>query len=196
MAGSIARSITSLPTKAASLTQMQALIAGTTKVYPSGSLTFGNATHTVASLVQSLQSLEQAMIALNTAQSAAKDAASALRNLDASVGPLLRDYKRFLLATYGTSTQQLAEFGLQPPKARTPLSTDERAAATAKARATRTARGTKGKKQKAAIKGDVTGVVVTPITEPKPQPSPVPTPAPASPTPAVTQAPVVVTNGH
>ena len=178
MAGSIARSIISQPTKAASLTQVQALIAGTTKVYPSGSLTFGNATHPVVSLIQALQSLEQAMIALNTAQSASKDAASALRSLEVSVGPLLRDYKRFLLATFGMSAQQLAEFGLQPPKARTPLSTDKRAAATAKARATRTARGTKGKKQKLAIKGDVTGVTVTPIVV-----SPVP-PAPATVPPA------------
>src|SRR5580692_6767066 len=124
MSGAVASSITSQATKAASLTQVQALIAGTMKYYPSGSLTFGNAVHSTASLLQSLQSLEQAMAALNTAQSAARDAASAIRALDASVGPLVRDYKRFLLAAYGASAQQLADFGLQPPKARTPLSTE------------------------------------------------------------------------
>jgi hypothetical protein len=179
MSGSIARGITSQPTKAEALAQVQALIVGTTKYYPSGSLTFGNAVHSTASLVQSFQSLEQAMNVLNTAQSAARDAASALRALDASVGPLLRDYKRFLLATYGTATQQLADFGLQPTKARTPLSTEKRATATAKARATRVARGTKGKKQKLAITGNVTGVTVTPIVASPSQPAPVTAPAPA-----------------
>lgn len=178
------RNITSQPTKSAALAQVQALIAGTTKTFPNATLTFGNASVQSSSIIQDLQNLEKAMLALNAAESNAKDAMSALRTLEASVGPLLRAYKRFLLATYGTATQQLAEFGLQPPKARTPISTETRATATAKARATRAARGTKGKKQKAAIKGDVAGVVVTPITvspEPKPAPSPtVQPPAPAT----------------
>ena len=39
-----------------------------------------------------------------------------------------------------------------------------RAVATAKLRATRTARGTTSKKKKLAVKGDVTGVNITPIT--------------------------------
>ncbi len=51
-------------------------------------------------------------------------------------------------------------------------------------RATRTARGTTSKKQKLAVKGDVTGVLVTPITAAGPS-SP-PTAAPAVPAPAPT----------
>ena len=183
MPSSPIRNITSQPTKSAALTQVQALIAGTTKRFPNVALMFGNATVQSSSIIQDLQNLEKAMLALNAAESNARDAMSALRALEASVGPQLRAYKRFLLATFGTATQQLAEFGLQPPKARTPISTESRATATAKARATRAARGTKGKKQKAAIKGDVTGVVVTPITvspDPKPAPSPVQPPAPAA----------------
>jgi hypothetical protein len=187
MSNSIVRNITSQSTKSAALAQVQALIAGTNKTFPNATLTFGNATVQASSLVQDLQNLEQAMLALTAAQSNARDAVSALRTLEASVGPLFRAYKRFLLATYGTSAQQLAAFGLQPPKARTPISTETRATATAKARATRAARGTKGKKQKLAIKGDVTGVVVTPITnppEPKPAPSPSPSASPAAHAPA------------
>ncbi|HSY23512.1 MAG TPA: hypothetical protein VK841_15405 [Polyangiaceae bacterium] len=187
MSNSIVRNITSQSTKSAALAQVQALIAGTNKTFPNAALTFGNATVQASSIVQDLQNLEQAMLALTAAQSNARDAVSALRTLEVSVGPLVRAYKRFLLATYGTSAQQLAVFGLQPPKARTPISTGTRATATAKARATRAARGTKGKKQKLAIKGDVTGVVVTPITnppEPKPEPSPSPSASPAAHAPA------------
>ena len=183
MSNSVVRTITSQSTKSAALAQVQALLAGTNKTFPNATLTFGNASVQATSIVQDLQSLEQAMLAVNAAQSNARDAMSALRALEASVGPLLRAYKRYLLATYGTSAQQLAVFGLQPTKARTPASTDTRATATAKARATRAARGTKGKKQKLAIKGDVTGVVVTPITtspEPKPAPSTSPSASPAA----------------
>ena len=53
-------------------------------------------------------------------------------------------------------------------------------------RATRLARGTTSKKQKLAVKGDVTGVIVTPVTHAGPSPSP--TAAPAEPAPAPTPA--------
>ena len=78
--------------------------------------------------------------------------------------PLIREYTSFLRATFSSATAQLGDFGLQAPKVRQPLSTEKRAAATAKARATRAARGTTSKKQKLAVKGDVTGVIVTPVT--------------------------------
>jgi hypothetical protein len=56
----------------------------------------------------------------------------------------------------------LAAFGIHP-KARTPLTLEAQAAAAAKRAATRAARHTMGSRQKAAIKGDVTGVIVTPV---------------------------------
>jgi hypothetical protein len=74
----------------------------------------------------------------------------------------------FLRATFGDSTTKLGEFGLQPLKASTPLTAEKRLASTAKARATRIARGTMSKKQKLTIRGDVTGVIVTPITASEP----------------------------
>ena len=57
----------------------------------------------------------------------------------------------------------LADFGINP-KARAPLTVEAKAAAAAKRAATRAARHTMGSQQKKAIKGDVTGVLVTPIT--------------------------------
>jgi hypothetical protein len=57
----------------------------------------------------------------------------------------------------------LADFGIHP-KARTPPTVEASLAAVAKRRATRAARRTMGSQQKKAVKGDVTGVVVTPTT--------------------------------
>jgi hypothetical protein len=144
---------TQKPSKAVALARVQALIAGTQKHTPNGSLTFGNATYTSASLVQLLQGLVAAMATLNAVQTSAKDAMSALRDVQAKVGPVLRAYRRYLIATYGSAAQTLADYGLEPPKARTPLTSAAQATAVLKLRATRTARGTTSKKKKAAIKG-------------------------------------------
>ncbi len=178
--------ITSKQNKATALVQVQALMAGTEKHFPNGSFTLGNTTYTTASLVQAFQVLVDALTALNAAHSSTKDAVIALQAADTKVAPLLRDYRSFLRATFSTASAQLADFGLAPPKARKPLVSDKRVAATAKMRATRTARGTTSKKQKLAVKGDVTGVIVTPVTSTGPSPSP--TAAPAEPAPAATPA--------
>ena len=74
----------------------------------------------------------------------------------------------------------LADFGITP-KARAPLTVEAKAAAAAKRAATRAARHTMGTQQKKGIKGDVTGVLVTPITAASPTVA-----APASPTPPAT----------
>ncbi|MDP9035778.1 MAG: hypothetical protein M3O50_13335, partial [Myxococcota bacterium] len=132
---------------------VQALIAGTLKHTPNGSLTFGNATHASDALVQLLRELAAALEAHNAAQIGAKDAMSALRDTAARVGPVVRAYRRYLVATYGNAAQALADYGLVPPKARAPLTSEAQATAVSRLRATRKARGTTSKKQKAAIKG-------------------------------------------
>ncbi len=134
------------------MASVQALIAGTEKHTPTGSLSFGNATYAITDLVALLQSVVAVMIALDAAQAGTKDALTALRAVMAKVGPVIRAYRRYLRATYGDATQVLADYGLEPEKARRPLSTEERAAALQKSEATRKLRGTKGRKQKAGIK--------------------------------------------
>jgi hypothetical protein len=74
----------------------------------------------------------------------------------------------------------LADFGITPPKARTPLSADQKAAAVAKRKATRAIRHTLGPKQKKNIKGTV------PATAP--QNSAPPATTPATPSTATTPA--------
>ena len=105
--------------------------------------------------------------------------------MQAKVGPILRAYERFVLVAFAGATQTLVDFGLTPPKARTPLTANELAVRAAKAKATRAARGTTSKKQKLGVKGDVTGLIMTPVKLPtaatpaSPVPPVIPAPAPA-----------------
>jgi hypothetical protein len=148
------------------LARVQALIAGTLKHFPNGSFTLGNTTYTTASLVALLQSLANTMIGLNVAQLGAKDAMATQQGTQATVGPVVEAYQRFVQAAFSNAAQTIADFGLAPPKVRTPLSSAQLAARAAKTAATREARGTTSKKQKLAITGNVTGVTVTPVTAP------------------------------
>jgi hypothetical protein len=172
-------------TKADTLAAVTALIAGTNKHFPNGSFTLGNVTYTTQSLVTLLQSLITAINAVNAAEAAAKDALSALQVNGTNVTPVLRAYRRFVLAAFSNASQVLADFGIAPPKVRTPLTAEQKAAAVAKMRATRKARGTTSKKQKLAILGNVTGVTVTPVTAPS---SPA---TPAQPAPTASSEPTV-----
>ncbi len=146
------------------MAQVQALIAGTQKHFPNGSFTLGKTVFTTDSLVKLFQSLATALQSLNAAQSSAKDALTTVRGIEAQVKPVIELYKRFLRVTFGSATSDLADFAMQPPKARKVLSAQEKTAAAVKGQATRAKRGTTSKKQKLAVKGDVTGVVVTPVT--------------------------------
>jgi hypothetical protein len=159
-------SSTTSNTKAAALAHVQALIAGTTKHFPSGSFTIGGTAYTSTSLIAVLQGLANAMLARDAAQTGAKDALAAEQAAQLQVGPIVKAYERLVLAAFPSATQTLADFGLKPHKARAPLTSEQLAAQAAKAKATRVARGTTSKKKKLAVKGDVTGVTVTPVHAP------------------------------
>jgi hypothetical protein len=158
------------------LARVQALIAGMQKHFPGGSLTLGNVAFTTTSLVQLLQTLANAIVAVDTAKAGARGAVAAMRTVRTNVAPVVSELTKWVRASFGTAAPILADFGLQLPKARTPLTTEAKTAAVAKRNATRQARGTTGPKKRLAVKGDVTGVVVTPVTTPAPA-SPVAQPA-------------------
>jgi hypothetical protein len=147
------------------------LIAGTQKNLPSGTLTFGGQSYTPSALVALLQSLGDALAKSSTAEATWHGALQQERTLRSQVSPVLAAYTSWLLATYGSSPVILAEFGMAPRKRRAPLDSTQRAAAVAKGAATRAARHTMGSQQKKAVKGHVTGVVVTPITAPASAPA-------------------------
>jgi hypothetical protein len=178
---------TSKASKAATLARIQALIAGLQKRFPNGSFTLGNTAFTTAALVQLFQGLADAIATSNAARASAKEAVAAEQLERAKVSPTMVTLKRVLVATFGNAAPILADFGLEPAKARAPRSSLENAAAAAKAKATRTARGTKGSKEKLAVRGNVTGILVIPTTRPaEASPPTAPAPVPASPTAALT----------
>jgi hypothetical protein len=152
--------------KADTLVSLQALATGLQARFPDGSFTLESTPFTTQSLVALLQSVIDAIESLNAAQLNAKAAVSTARAALATADPTISALRRTLLAMYGNAPPTLAIFGLQPPKARTPLTVEQKVVATAKLRATRKARGTASKKAKAAIKGNVVGLELKPITAP------------------------------
>jgi hypothetical protein len=140
--------------KAASLARLQAIIAGTQKHLPKTTVSFGNAAHSTDSLVQLFQSL--------------KDALAARHSQELIVVPMLRAFEHFLQVTFSSATETLADFGLAPPKARKPMTTEAKAAAAAKRRATRKLLGTKGTLQKKQAVKAAESALPTQTTLPKP----------------------------
>jgi len=124
----------------------------------------GSGTFTPAQLETQLN----AFATLRNDVDAAKATVKAKLADEAAQAPALRAFFTafiaFVRAAFGNSPDVLADFGLQPKKARAPLTVVQKAAAAAKRKATRAARGTKGSKAKLAVTGNVTGVVVTPVT--------------------------------
>jgi hypothetical protein len=152
------------------------LLAGVQKHFTNAStLTVGSASYTPAQIESSLQTV----IDLRAAVDAAKVAAKAKLVAEAAQAAPLRIFinalAAYVKASFSQSPDVLADFGLKPRKATTPLTNDQKALAAAKRKATRAARHTMGKVQKKVVTGDVTGVVVTPITAPKPTAPSVPT---------------------
>jgi hypothetical protein len=160
------------------LARAQALIDGLQAKYPNGNLQFGGTSYPTATLVALFQSVIDAIKATNAVQASAKNTLAAQRSVEQKALPIMRDLKRYLQALLGNDVQALAVFGLEPRKVPAPKTVQQLATAQAKAEATRKARGTKSRKAKRSIKGNVTGVTVTPVTA-QPEPTPAPQPAPS-----------------
>jgi hypothetical protein len=171
-------------TKSNQVTEVKQLILGTQKHYPTGSSTLqvGGASYTVTTLTQLMQDFVDNRTAVETAQAATKAKIETERAQAPSQLAVIRAFVTIVKATFGTSADALADFGLAPPKARAPLTAEQKAVAAAKRAATREARHTMGKNQKKGVKGAVNAaLVVTPQTGSQPT---VTTPAPVAPAPA------------
>lgn len=140
-------------TKSTLVERVRSLIAGTQKHSPNGSFTLGGAAYTTASLVQVLQGLADAIASVDAARANWKDALKREQDERAKVDPVIRDYRSWLVATYGNAPATLADYGVTPRKVPTPLTADQLVAAVTKRTQTRAARHTLGSKQKARIKG-------------------------------------------
>ena len=141
------------------------LIAGTKKHFASTSpLVFASASSTPTQVEASLQTLIDLRSEVDTAKATAKAKLAAEKTQAPALRTLMAALESFVRATFSNSPDVLADFGLAPRKARAPLTVEDKVAAAAKGKATRVARKTMGSQQKKAVKGTVTGVLVTPIS--------------------------------
>jgi hypothetical protein len=147
------------------------------------SIPLGGTTYSPADLMKLVQSQIDSVNTADAAKANWHSTVLAERTLNTQLTPLLREFRQYVISVYGATSPVLAEFGFAPSKraTRTP---EEKAAAAAKAKATRAARHTAGKNQKKAVKGNVTGVVMVPITAASGASAPTASPPPAAPAPA------------
>jgi hypothetical protein len=164
--------------------QYQALIAGIQKYAGNATFMVASQRFTAAQAVTFLQTLHDTSAATAAAKAAWKQSLASDEAAEAQNGSLAREIRDTIAIMFSNAAATLQGFGMAPRKKPTPLTTAARAAANAKAAATREARGTKGAAQKAAITGNVTGVTITPVVTPTAGASTAPTPAAAASPPA------------
>jgi hypothetical protein len=131
----------------------------------------------IVTLINAILNAGAANTAARAAWTAAMQAEEKILSNNAQVVREVRDTVALMFSTVPTT---LSAFAILPHKIPKPLSSEARAAATAKLRATRIARGTTSKKEKAKISGGVTGVTITPTTTASastPAATPAPTPS-------------------
>jgi hypothetical protein len=182
------------------------IIAGITKDLKTvSSLVLAGTTYTPVTVIQLIQSRINLINQVAAARATWLDQARALEALNTQVHAVEMALKQYVINTFGKTSPLLADFGFAP-KQRTPLTTAQKQAAQAKSRATREARGTMSKKQKAKITGTVPTTAQPPATTTTPATTPaastptvnlvVTTQAPAAaPAPTVTQAAPPSTGG-
>jgi hypothetical protein len=162
------------------------MIAGIAKHYASiSTVMVDGASYTPAQLTASLQTLVDLRSAVDAARAAFEAKVENERSQLPALRKLVNALSTVVRGTFGNSPDVLTDFGITPRKAATPLTIEQKAAAAAKRSSTRQARHTMGTKQRQAIKGSVTGIVITPATAPQPV---APAPATSAPNPGTPAA--------
>ena len=158
-------------------TKMAQVIKGARKHWPNGStpLTLDGAPTTIDAVMNDFQSFIDNRAAVVAAQTTARNMVAAGRAAMPALNAVLAAFIAFVRNTLGASSAALADFGIPVRKAPAPKTAEQKAVATAKRKATRAARGTKGPKAKAQVHGNITAQLVV-----TPGPPPV-APAPAAP---------------
>jgi hypothetical protein len=138
----------------------QSVISGLLAFYaPTDTFLMKSGTYTRDDLVTKFQTFVAALETTKSSNQQWRQNIQAERSLELEVEPLRVGVRAVAQTRFGKDGTQLLQFGFTPAKARvqTPAS---KVLAAAKARATREARGTLSKKEKAALKGTVTSVTV------------------------------------
>jgi len=145
------------------------LIAGTQKhLANGGKLTFAGSAFTPSQVIGQLHEVVELRADAEAARAVARAKVAAEEARLPALRAFLLAFAALVKAQFGALPDVLADFGMTPNKTPRPLTPEEKAAAKAKRAATRKARGVIGSRKRAAIKGDVTGVIVTPLTGTRP----------------------------
>jgi hypothetical protein len=120
-------------------------------------LFLGGETYTPQTLEAFVQSRIDRANAVATARAAWEDALRAYDTVNKKATIVIGDLRHLVMAAFGRDTPKLASFGFPLPRVPT-LTSEQRSNAAFKAAATRKARKTMGKKQKALVKGEVPAV--------------------------------------
>jgi hypothetical protein len=113
-------------------------------------------------IIQKLQALVTTAQAVDTTRAAWRSAVAADKTDRDQQQTFIAGVQKAVRVAFGNRVDTLADFGLPQPKARTPLTPEQKQAAAAKAKATRAARHTMGAKQKAAITGEMVATTPAP----------------------------------
>jgi hypothetical protein len=165
------------------------LTAGAKKHFASSSsLRFGGGTFTPAQVEAILQTIVDLRTAVDTAKANTRARIAAEQAQMPPLRTQMDAFVAFVRATFGSAPDVLADFGLEPRKARTPLTTEQLAARIAKSEATRAARHTMGRRARKDVKGTITTIVAA--TSPAPAHPIASSPAAGAPaTPAASNGP-------
>jgi hypothetical protein len=144
--------------------QDKKLLAGVEKDLANQSFTVSDKTCTSQDVVNVLQGRISKAQAVEAARAALQAALKAHREERAQTAGFVSAFRAIVKGMY-SSPDTLADFGLSPRKS-TKRTLDTKVTAVAKIKATRTARGTKGPKAKAKIKG--AAPAANPTTKPAP----------------------------
>jgi hypothetical protein len=158
-------------------------------------LVIGGVSMTPTDVSAKLQSRIAVAQAVDPARAAWRNAVAVDQAATEQLTPFLSGLRQTLLVAFAGQVDAMADFGLAPRK-RPVLTTEQRTAAVLKAKATREARGTLGKNQKAEITSNVkvTATVTPMVNVPAPAapsttaPAPVPAPAPVTTPPSPTHS--------
>jgi hypothetical protein len=162
------RNALTMPRAVISLEEYQALITGLPTTCPSAVFPVAGTTYTVPQAVALVASIVAKMNAVTQNKFAWLESIKNLQKAEATDGETVKAIRTMLSLQFQNNLTALDSLAITPKKPRTPMSAEALLAASAKAKSTRVARGTKSRKQKLAIKGDVTGVNIVPVTtEPK-----------------------------
>jgi hypothetical protein len=107
---------------------------------------------TPTDLAKLFQSQLDSADAITPAKGTYKRTVQAYRDLSKRISAVVMGFKQYLWNLYGNNAEALAVFGLEPRKVAKPKAATK-AGAVSKSKATRLARGTKGKKQRKATTG-------------------------------------------